>query len=155
MCLQVWSLLNLSSNIWSSPRMDSLLWTWQKRLQCWRPAPWNGSYPQADWIYHHEGQEHCHWIHQEVPPRTSLGSNDCCRCWTQSRIRGERNDLDNPEEVVVTRSRFAGFQHIILFVLNPFSSPSICSSEAENWGTVAPSEMIWHHSIWDNPVHDL
>lgn len=114
MCLQVWSLFNLSSNIWSSPCMDSLLWPRQKRLQCWRPAPWNGPYPQTDWVYHCEGQECCHWVHQEVPPCTSLGSNNCCRCWTQPGVRREWNDLDNPEEVVATRSRPTGFQHVIL-----------------------------------------
>lgn len=115
MCLQVWGLLDLSSNIWSSPCVDSLLRPWQKRLQCWRSAPWNGPHPSTDWIYHRERQGPCHWIHQEVPQCTSLGSSSCCRCWVQSGIGGERNDLHNQEEIVATRRRLTGFRVIFSF----------------------------------------
>lgn len=112
-CLQVWGILYLSSNIWSSTCVDSLHRPWEKRLQCWRSAPWNGSYTQANWFSHRERQGPYHCIHQEVSQCTSLGGSNRCGWWVQSGIWGEWNDTHNPEEIVATRRRFTGLDVIL------------------------------------------
>ena len=124
---QVWSLLNVSSDLWSSPCLDRCLRYWEKGMQCRGSPTRNGQDPQAYWFHHLSRHTNSDWLRQEVFGSFALGGG--CH---GSRSGWWRGCVHRPEESLADERELEGLRVSKNFQ-SETSLPHVCW-KAPFWG---------------------